>query len=727
MTYPELEKLIQLSGRTYDMRLLDKAYRFALRCHSGQKRESGEEYITHPVSVAGLLVDLGLDTESLCAALLHDTVEDTETLLSDIRTEFGGEIALLVDGVTKLGQIPFSSIEEQQAENLRKMLLAMTFDIRVMLIKLCDRLHNMRTLDAMTENKQREKALETMEVFAPIAHRLGMGNIKEEFEDLSLKYLDPYGYDEIIKTLQESNQDENFIHGITDNIHQRLEEHGLVNFTIESRVKSIYGIYRKMFVQNHLFEEIYDIYAVRVILDSVNDCYNALGVLHDMYHPIPNRFKNYISNPKSNRYQSLHTSVIGRDTIPFEIQIRTYEMHYNAEYGVAAHWKYKVGISGKDKLEERLVWVRQLLESQKESEDSTDLLRDIKSDLLPEETFVFTPKGDVINLPTGSTVIDFAYAIHSAVGNRMTGAKVNGRIVQLTYIVKTGEIIEIMTGSKDRGPSRDWLNIVKTSEAKTKIRSWFKKEKREENILAGKQAFDRELRRAMISLSPRDYDPFVEEIAKRQRFNSADDMYAALGYGGLQTSRVMPKVREEYAKLIDRNTPIEVFDVPIVKRKASEGVIVEGLDNCLIKFAKCCNPLPGDEIVGFITRGHGVSIHKQDCDNAAQAQSSPDDSMRWVNVSWAENIQEELRSTLEIVCIDRVGLIADLSTLISNMRIPIFEWNTMVQSGSRRAIITATIGVQGVEHLNSVMQKLRKVSDVESVERASQGKKGKHL
>jgi len=721
MDYPELKKLIGNSGRQYDLEMIDRAYRFAEEWHGRQMRESGEPFINHPVTVASLLVDLGLDTESLCAALLHDVVEDTGATLPEVRSKFGPEIALLVDGVTKLGQIPFSSVEEQQAENLRKMLLAMTRDIRVMIIKLCDRLHNMRTLDAMPEQKQRDKALETMEVFAPIAHRLGMGTIKEEFEDLSLKYLDREGYNEIIGLLRKNNKDDSFISGIVSDISERLSEQGLSGFTLESRIKSIYGIYRKYVVQLREFAEIYDVYAVRIIVSSEADCYSALGVINSMYHPIPNRYKDYIANPKSNGYQSLHTSVIGRDArVPFEIQIRTYDMHNNAEFGVAAHWKYKVGIHGKDRLEERLAWVRQLLESQKESEDSTDLLKDIKGDLLPEEIFVFTPKGDVINLPTGSSVIDFAYAIHSAVGNRMTGAKVNGRIVPISYIVKTGEIIEIMTGPKDKGPSRDWLNIVKTSEAKAKIRSWFKREKREENIVAGKQALDRELRRNLISIPPKEYDSFIEEIAKRSKFNSADELFAALGYGGLQTSRVMPKVREEYQKLIDRNTPTEVFSVPTVSRKSSEGVIVEGLDNCLVKFAKCCNPLPGDDIVGFITRGHGVSIHKRDCTNAAPAKYLADDSMRWVRVSWAVGAKEEFRSTLEIVCIDRMGLIADISSLLSNMRIPIYGWNTFVQTSSRRAIITTTIGVQGVEHLTTVMQRLRKVKDVETVERAVQ-------
>jgi len=718
MNYQKLKKQITESGRQYDLELILRAYKLADKSHAGQMRETGEPYIVHPVCVASLLVDLGLDTESLCAALLHDVVEDTNVSIADVKSAFGEEIAALVDGVTKLGQIPFSSVEEQQAENLRKMLLAMSKDIRVMIIKLCDRLHNMRTLDVLPDQKRRDKSLETMEVYGPIAHRLGMSNIKEELEDISVKYLDPIGYSEIMTILKENDRDENFVDSITRDVRERLKEHGIINVEIESRVKSVYGIYRKMFIQNRSFEEIYDVYALRVILNTVNECYNALGVIHDMYHPIPNRFKDYISTPKPNMYQSLHTTVIGKDAIPFEIQIRTFDMHYTAEYGIAAHWKYKVGINRKDKLEERLAWVRQLLESQKESEDSTDLLRNIKSDLLPEEVFVFTPKGDVINLPAGSTVIDFAYAIHSAVGNRMVGAKVNSRIVPLTYKVKTGEIIEVMTGAQDKGPSRDWLNIVQTGEAKAKIRSWFKKERREENIIEGKQAFDRELRRHLISIPADEYDEFVSEIAKRQKLGSAEDMFASLGYGGLQTSRIMPKVKEEYQKLIRQSDPVEVFDVPTVKSKSSDGVIVEGLDNCLVKFAKCCNPLPGDDIVGFITRGHGVSVHKRDCTNVTAARYLDEDSLRWIDVSWADNVKEDFKSTLEVVCIDRTGLIADISTLISQMRVPIFSWSTRVMSDGR-AVIIVTLGVQSIEHLTTVMVKLRKVKDVESVERTN--------
>ncbi|MFQ9900638.1 MAG: RelA/SpoT family protein [Ruthenibacterium sp.] len=482
-TYEDLRATIADSGRAYDEEKIQRAYALAERAHKGQLRLSGESYISHPLAVACLVVDLGLDTDSVVAALLHDSVEDTDTTLDDVKAQFGADVALLVDGVTKLGRIKFSSVEEQQAENLRKMLMAMSHDVRVMLIKLCDRLHNMRTGDSWPEQKRRDKALETMEVYAPIAHRLGMANVKEELEDRSLQYLDPVGYDEIRAYLAKNGAAEDFIANIADKIKERLAENGMAGCTIKKRVKSVYGIYRKMYIQNRTFAEIYDVYAVRIILDTVAECYNALGVIHDMYHPIPSRFKDYISTPKPNMYQSLHTTVIGHEGIPFEVQIRTWEMDQTAEYGVAAHWKYKAGLGGKaEKLDDRVAWVRQLLESQRDSDDAGDLLREIKSELLPEEVFAFTPKGDVINLPAGATAIDFAYAIHSAVGNRMVGAKVDGRIVPIDHKVNTGEIIEVLTGPQDKGPSRDWLNIVVTSEAQQKIRNWFKKSARKRTL-----------------------------------------------------------------------------------------------------------------------------------------------------------------------------------------------------------------------------------------------------
>ena len=560
---------------------------------------------------------------------MHDVAEDTPVTIDEIRQKFGSEVALLVDGVTKLTQIKFSNVEDRKAENLRKMLLAMSQDVRVMIIKLCDRLHNMRTGDAWPEQKRRDKALETMEVYAPIAHRLGISNIKEELEDRSLQYLDPVGYNMIRSLLNKHGDD--FLNDICATIQEHLEQNGIHGATIRHRVKSIYGIYRKMYMQNKDFEEIYDIYAVRIIIDTVAECYTALGLIHDMYHPLPNRFKDYISTPKPNGYQSLHTTVIGREAIPFEVQIRTREMDRNAEYGIAAHWKYKAGITAasSDRLDERLAWVRQLLESQRSSIDATDLLSDIKSDLLPEEVFAFTPRGDVINLPAGATVIDFAYAIHSAVGNRMIGAKVNNRIVPIDHQVVTGEIIEIITGPENRGPSRDWLNIVKTSEAKNKIRNWFKKERRDENIAEGKDAFEKELRRNLMVIPPEQYDEFMSNLARRNHCNSVDEMYAAIGYGGLQLARILPKLKEEYTRL-KATEPKPLPTVDIKRVHSSDGVVVEGIDNCPIKFAKCCSPLPGDDIIGFVTRGFGVSIHKRDCTNVQQSVKDPENAARWV-------------------------------------------------------------------------------------------------
>ncbi len=715
MTYEELVKVIEDSGRPYNMEMLRKAYETAAKAHGNQRRRSGEPYISHPLSVAALLVEMGMDSESVAAALLHDVVEDTNVKLDSLKSEFGPDVAHLVDGVTKLTRISFSSVEEQQAENLRKMLLAMSQDVRVMLVKLCDRLHNMRTADAWPPQKRRDKALETMEVYAPIAHRLGISNIKEELEDLSLRYLDPIGYEEISTMLGKNGGAQQFITGISDKIRERLAENGMTKCTIKKRIKSVYGIYRKMFVQNRSFEEIYDVYAVRIILDTVAECYNALGVIHDMYHPLPNRFKDYISTPKPNMYQSLHTTVIGHEGIPFEVQIRTWEMDHMAEYGVAAHWKYKAGVQGGSKtarLEERLAWVRQLLESQRDSDDAGDLLRDMKSDLLPEEVFAFTPKGDVINLPAGATAIDFAYAIHSAVGNRMIGAKVNSRIVPIDHKVVTGEIIEIITGPADKGPSRDWLNIVATSEAKNKIRNWFKKERKEENIAEGKAALEKELRRNLISIPEADYDAFMAEIARRQRMNTVDEMYAAIGYGGLQLSRLMMRIKEEYNRMMKEKDPKVAFQIPVKKQKNTDGVIVEGLDNCLVKFAKCCNPLPGDKIIGFITRGYGVSIHKRDCINVRADGSDP----RWVQARWDDGVKESFKSTLEISAMDRSGLFTDVSALLGDMRIPIFAINAR-QTTDGRATMTVTIGITNIEHLNSVIQRLRKVKDVTGVNR----------
>ena len=716
ITYDMLKQEMRDSGRAYDFALVDRAYALAEAAHADQRRRSGEPYICHPLSVAEILVEMGMDSESIAAALMHDVAEDTAVTIEEIRQKFGAEVALLVDGVTKLTQIKFSNVEDRQAENLRKMLLAMSQDVRVMIIKLCDRLHNMRTGDAWPEQKRRDKALETMEVYAPIAHRLGISNIKEELEDRSLRYLDPVGY-ETIRALLNKHGDE-FLNGVCDTIRAHLEENGIENATIRHRVKSIYGIYRKMFIQNKDFEEIYDVYAVRIICASVAECYTALGLIHDMYHPLPNRFKDYISTPKPNGYQSLHTTVIGREAIPFEVQIRTWDMDRMAEYGIAAHWKYKAGIStSNEKLEERLAWVRQLLESQRSSADATDLLSDIKSDLLPEEVFAFTPRGDVINLPAGATVIDFAYAIHSAVGNRMIGAKVNNRIVPIDHQVVTGEIIEIITGPENRGPSRDWLNIVKTSEAKNKIRNWFKKERREENIAEGKDALEREMRRNLMSVPADKQEEFLSALAKRNHCNTVEEMYAAIGYGGLQMARILPKLKDEYNRLKANDAePKAIPTVDIRKIHSSDGVVVEGIDNCPIKFAKCCSPLPGDEIIGFVTRGFGVSIHKKDCANARESMRHPENRDRWVKAYWADTVREDYKATLEIVCMDRANLVSDVALALGDMRVPIYSLDAR-SADQGRARMSVTIGITNTEHLNNVVARLRKVKDVVSVTR----------
>ena len=716
ITWEKLVEAIQASGKAYNMEMIQKAYDLANNAHKGVCRRSGEPYICHPLAVARLVLDLGMDTESIAAALLHDVVEDTPTTLDDLKAAFGEEVALLVDGVTKLTKIQFSNIEELQAENLRKMLLAMSRDVRVMIIKLCDRLHNMRTGDAWPEQKRRDKARETMEVYAPIANRLGILNVKEELEDRSLHYLDPVGYNEISKMLSERAGEE-FLASVSGVIEQRLEESGIEGATIKRRVKSIYGIYRKTIMQNKSFDEIYDIYAVRIILDTLAECYSTLGLIHDMYHPLPNRFKDYISTPKPNGYQSLHTTVIGREAIPFEVQIRTREMDRNAEYGIAAHWKYKAGITAasSDRLDERLAWVRQLLESQRSSIDATDLLSDIKSDLLPEEVFAFTPRGDVINLPAGATVIDFAYAIHSAVGNRMIGAKVNNRIVPIDHQVVTGEIIEIITGPENRGPSRDWLNIVKTSEAKNKIRNWFKKERRDENIAEGKDAFEKELRRNLMVIPPEQYDEFMSNLARRNHCNSVDEMYAAIGYGGLQLARILPKLKEEYTRL-KATEPKPLPTVDIKRVHSSDGVVVEGIDNCPIKFAKCCSPLPGDDIIGFVTRGFGVSIHKRDCANVQQSMKDPENAARWVNAYWADDAKEDYKATLELDCMDRANLLSDVALALGDMRVPIYSLSARA-ADQGRARMSLTVGIMNTVHLNNVVARLKKVKDVLTVTR----------
>lgn len=728
--FEELMAALKESNRPYDFDMITQAYEYADKAHERQMRQSGEPYITHPIAVARILVELGMDTETICAGLLHDVVEDTASTLDEIKKMFGADVALMVDGVTKLTKLSYSSKEQRQAENVRKMLLAMAKDVRVIIVKLADRLHNMRTGEYWKEYKRREKALETMEVYAPLADRLGIRSIKEELEDISLRFLDPIAYEEIERMLKLKKEErERFLDAIQEKIRERLNKEGM-KFFLQSRVKSIYGIYRKVYMQGRNFDEIYDVYAVRVIVDTSYECYSVLGIMHDEFTPIPKRFKDYISTPKANMYQSLHTTVLDKEGgIPFEIQIRTWEMHYTAEYGIAAHWKYKAGIEKKDKLEERLAWVRQLLEVQQDSGDAQDIVRSIKSDIAPEECFVFTPKGDVINLPTGSTVIDFAYAIHSEVGNRMTGAKVDGRIVPLDFKLETGMIVEIITSKgPGNGPSRDWLKIVKTSEARTKIRAWFKKERREENIITGKEELEREFKRNLINMPENELEDFVLNLAKRQHINTLEDFYAAIGYGGVLLSRLMPRVKEEFQKTY-RSAAEEEKKAALLPQqtaaagkkpgKPTSGVIVEGLDSCLVKFAKCCNPLPGDPIVGFITRGYGVSIHKQDCVNVLN--SPAENEGRWVRAEWASNVtSEKFKSTIDITSQPRDTLLADVTILLSNMHIPMHALVAKESKDHSVILIQVTVEVNGVDQLSYLLNSLRAIKGVEDVRRTIQ-------
>ncbi len=720
--FEKLIESVKCNFSAEEIERLNKAYTLAYDAHKNQKRRSGEPYIIHPVAVAQILADIGMDSESVCSALLHDVVEDTHITSEEIRAMFGKDVEHLVDGVTKLGQISDTASKEQaQSENIRKMFLAMSEDIRVIIIKLADRVHNMRTLRFMPEEKKMYKARETLEIYAPIAHRLGIRGFKEELEDLAISYLDSPAYAEIANTLEtQVKSRQEFLDGIKDEIYDRVKKE-VPNVHIAGRIKSVHGIYRKTYMQNRTIEEIYDIYAVRLIVDTVYECYSCLGIIHDMFKPIPGRFKDYISTPKPNMYQSLHTTVIGTNGVPFEVQIRTWEMHQTAEYGIAAHWKYKLGMNGEVKFEERLSWIRQLLESQQDSDDVEDIVKTIKTDFVPEEVFAFTPKGDVISLPMGSCIIDFAYAIHSAVGNKMMGAKVDGRITNLDHKVGNGEIIEILTtSSQGKGPSRDWLKIAKTASAKAKIRQWFKKEKKEENIAEGRAEVEREFKRNNIVLPEKQMNEFLAKIAERQHCNSVDEFYAALGYGGLSLTKLIPRIRDDYAKLIKEaqaTNPDIVLKPQKKVVKSPEGIIIEGIDNCLIKFARCCDPLPGDDIIGFITRGHGVSIHTRKCSNVPADVTRAAEPERWINATWDTKVQNSYRVTLAVTCMDRVGMLADMSAVIANMHVMIHSIFTK-DTNDGRSTIYVTITVNGAEHLKSVCEKLKKVKGVLSTERS---------
>ena len=723
--FEALVQKIKSTGMDMDIGRISAAYDMARLAHSGQLRKDGSPYVTHCVAAADISVDMGLDEDSIVAALLHDVIEDTQLTHHDIARQFGEPVANIVEGVTKLTRVQYTSKEDEQMENLRKMLMAMSKDIRVILIKIADRLHNMRTMAYQTEEKQRIKSLETMEIYAPIAHRLGMQKAKWELEDLALMYLDPTGYNEIMQTLQERMPTlEAFMSDVEGKMKKRLEEE--LHVSVFSRIKHIYSIYRKMYAQKLDINGIFDLCAFRVIVDTIPDCYNVLGIIHDMFKPVPGRFKDYISTPKPNMYQSVHTTVIGSQGIPFEVQIRTWEMHRTAEYGIAAHWKYKIGDSGvKTGDEEKFAWVRRLLESQQES-DATDFFHNLKIDMFADEVFVFSPKGDVINLPAGATPIDFAYSIHSAIGNSMVGASVNGRIVTFDHVLQNGDIVEVRTAKNAPGPSRDWLNIAKSGSARTKIKQWFKKERREENIARGREVFEAELKNKGLRMEDITDENILPQLLKKVSYSSLEEMYAAIGYGGMAATRAVNRIKDELARqhnAIDKRTVLDKVTEAAERReqlakKTStpvHGVLVEGLDNCLIKFSRCCTPVPGDDIIGYITRGQGVSIHRVDCENARRRAERPDEEGRWINVSWADEIRETYMTTLTVISRERGGLVMDIATIMNAL-------NTKVRSINARdtgdkSIVVITLESKGLDELKTVINRLQGISGVVEVNR----------
>jgi GTP pyrophosphokinase len=715
--YQKMAEAIQKYTPHVDMNLVDSAFHYAEEKHKDQKRKDGSPYIIHPLAVAEIVAEMGLDTESILAALLHDCIEDTDTSHEDITKKFGKTVADLVEGVTKLTRVNFQSMEEEQMENLRKMFLAMSKDIRVILIKIADRLHNARTFQYQTPAKQRSKSLETMEIYAPLAHRLGMQKIKWELEDISLKYLDPIGYEEISKQLDEKEAaNAQMMASIRSKIETRLTECG-IKFQMYGRVKHIYSIYRKMYTQNKTLDEVYDLYAFRVIVDDIADCYNVLGHIHDLFNLVPGRFKDYISTPKPNGYQSLHTTVIGSEGIPFEVQIRTAQMHHTAEYGIAAHWKYKEGISSQGG-EEQFEWVRRLLENQQDSE-AEDFISSLKIDMFDDEVFVFTPKGEVISLPSGSTPIDFAYAIHSEVGNHMVGAKVNSRIVNYDTVLQNGDIVEVITSKSAKGPSRDWLSLCKSNQARIKIKQWYKKERREENIINGKQSFEEELRRVGIAPAMVNNEALLPQLLKKVSYATLEDMYAAIGYGGLTAVKAVNRMKEELIRFHKKETAEteakETAAISKQPKQTTSGIIVEDIDNCMIKFARCCTPVPGDDIVGFITKGFGVSVHRRDCPNAAGA-ASPENSGRWVKVAWASMPMESYSTSFELDCADRDGLLLDVAMVISSMKLRCSELGGRSDhKGSCN--ISVTVELRDVSEANNLRNRLSGIKGVRSIRR----------
>ena len=725
--YQRLEDTVRAYNPTASFDKIRAAYEFAAAAHQGQLRKDGSPFVTHPLAVAQIVAEeLHLDSESIEAALLHDTIEDTAATHEDIAKQFSPTVADLVEGVSKLTRVHYTSKAQEQMENLRKMLLAMSKDIRVILIKVSDRLHNMRTMEYQTPEKQKQKSFETLEIYAPIAHRLGMQKMKWELEDLSLKYLDPISYREIVDALDEkATEYDGFMSSIHDQITQRLEEAHIDGY-VYGRMKHPYSIYRKMYTQNKSLDDVYDLFAFRVIVDTVSDCYYVLGIIHDLYKPVLGRFKDYIGTPKPNMYQSLHTTVMGQNGVPFEVQIRTKEMHEVAEYGIAAHWKYKQnGQGGGD--EGRYEWVRRLLENQ-EGADAEEFIHSLKVDMFADEVFVFTPRGDVINLPAGATPIDFAYNIHSAVGNHMVAAKVNGRIVPFDCRLKNGDIVEVVTSQSAHGPSRDWVKIARSSNARSKIRQWLKRERRDENVVTGRASFESELKRCGVSLKELTNDENLPGILKKLTYKSLDDLYAAIGYGGISSLKVIGRIREDIQRILHQHQEERQPEVPlegrpdatrpaVPKRTHSEkGIIVEGLSNCLVKFSKCCTPVPGDDIVGFITKGYGVSVHRRDCPNADPARRRPDEEGRWIKVSWAEDVEGTFRTTLQVVAKDRINLIVDISTVLSSTKTHVASMNAR-STPDGFALITLDTDVSSSQQLKTVMRRIEQISGVMRVTR----------
>ncbi len=726
-----LLSILKATGKQYDTEKITKAFEYARALHEGQFRASGEPYISHPIAVSEIVAGLELDTDSICASLLHDTVEDCsdKTNLKEIERMFGADVAELVDGLTKNVVINVEDKEEAHIENIRKMLLAMSKDVRVIFIKLCDRLHNMRTLDAKPEPKRRITALETMQVYAPLAHRLGMQKIKQELENISISYLDVYGYEEVRHHIEEKyGESVGFIESTREGIAEKLRENN-INFHLEGRIKSVYSVYRKMFVKGKSFDEIYDFYALRIIVDTELECYTVLGIIHELFRSIPGRFKDYISTPKPNMYRSIHTTVIGRDGIPFEVQIRTREMHQIAEYGVAAHWKYKSNANAGADLDRKLEWIARLIETDDTTRDPEEFMQMLKGDFFSDEVFVFTPKGDVIALAQGATVIDFAYAIHSAVGNKMVGAKINGMIVPIDRAPGNGDIVEIITSSSSKGPSRDWLKIVKTGEARAKIRQFFKKEKRADNIAVGKNIINTEMRRYNRPFTEAQKNEVLTNIAKRTGYMSVDDLYNILGYGGIPLSKIAVKLHDEFERIVrpDESEEPAITDVEQVKvkektknTKAGSGVIIDGEQGCSVKFAKCCNPLPGDKIIGFVTKGYGVSVHKCDCKNVLLGRENPEYSARWVKACWEEgalNTQKDVyEAKLRIDAENSIRLIADITMALADMRVSILEINSQ-KLDDNRIVIGLRVGCKNISHCDSIISRLRGLKDVVNVTR----------